>query len=252
MVKYDFTDKTVVITGAAGGIGKATAKRFAESGANVVIGDIDERAKDTVKLIEEVGGKAIFIKTDVTQPEDVQNLVKTAVDTYGGLDHAFNNAGVLNKPHKFSDIPVEDYDTVMAVDAKGVFLTTKYEIDYMRKNGGGSIVNTASVAGMIADPEMAPYIAAKHAVIGLTKSAGFDHAEEGIRVNALAPGLTETEMTQAWKDDPKKWAEMTGANPMNTAAQPEDIADMVLFLCSDSAKFANAQTFTVDGGQTAH
>lgn len=252
MVKYDFTNQTVVITGAAGGIGRAAAKRFAESGANVVIGDIDERAKDTVKSIEEMGGKAVFVKTDVTQPEDVQNLVKTAVDTYGSLDHAFNNAGVLNTPHKFSDIPVEDYDTVMAVDAKGVFLATKYEIDCMRKNGGGSIVNTASVAGMIADPEMAPYIAAKHAVIGLTKSAGFDHAEEGIRVNALAPGLTETEMTQPWKDDAEKWAQMTGGNPMNTAAQPEDIADMVLFLCSNSAKFANAQTFTVDGGQTAH
>lgn len=252
MVKYDFTNRTVIIIGAAGGIGKATAKRFAESGANLVIGDIDDRAKETATSIEENGGKAIFIQTDVTNPESVQNLVNKAVETYGGLDHAFNNAGILNAPHKFSDIPIEDYDAVMAVDAKGVFLATKFEIDYMRKHDGGSIVNTASVAGLIADPDMAPYIAAKHAVIGLTKSAGFDHAEEDIRVNALAPGLTETEMTQPWKDDPKKWAQMTGGNPMNSAAQPEDIADMVLFLCSDSARFANAQTFTVDGGQTAH
>ena len=138
------------------------------------------------------------------------------------------------------------------VDVKGVFLSMKYEIKEMLKNNAGTIVNTSSVAGLIADPSMAPYVAAKHAVIGLTKSAGFDYAETGIRVNAVAPGLTETAMTQSWKDDAIKWQQMLSSVPMAKAAQPADIADIVLFLSSNSAKFMTAQVYLVDGGQTAH
>ena len=247
-----FEGKTIVISGAAGGIGKATAKRFAELGTNVAIADVDENAQKTVDEINENGGQAIFIKTNVANEEDVKNFMQKAVEKFGSVEFAFNNAGVLNEPAKFKDIDVDEYDKVMDVDVKGVFLMMKYQLQHMVENGFGSIVNTASVAGIIADPNMAPYVAAKHAVIGLTKSGGFDHATDGVRVNALAPGLTETAMTQGWKDDPEKWEEVTAAVPMRKAAQPEDIAGMVLFLCSDDAKFANMQTFTLDGGQTAH
>jgi NAD(P)-dependent dehydrogenase (short-subunit alcohol dehydrogenase family) len=247
-----FEGRVALITGAATGIGKATALAFAKEGAKVAIGDLDERANDTVKEIEEAGGEALFVHTNVVSSEDVQELVNKTVEKYGKIDHAFNNAGVLSEPNKFADIPEEDFDKVIAVDVKGVFLSMKYELIEMLKNGGGTIVNTASVAGLIADPVMGSYVTAKHAVVGMSKSAGFDHARDGIRVNTVAPGLTETPMTQVWKDDPEKWAEVTGNVPMGTAAKPEDIASMVLYLSSDEARFCNMQVFTVDGGQTAH
>lgn len=251
-MEKQFEGKTIVITGAAGGIGKATALRFAEMGAGVAIGDLDENAQKTADEINSNGGKAIFVKTDVANEEDVKALMQKTIDEFGSFQFAFNNAGVLNRPAKFKDIEVSEYDKVMAVDAKGVFLCIKYQLEHMVANGEGSIVNTASVAGQIADPNMAPYVAAKHAVIGLTKAAGLDHAKDGVRVNALAPGLTETEMTKIWKDDPEKWEEVTSNVPMGKAAQPEEMAGMVAFLCSDDAQFCNMQTFTVDGGQVAH
>lgn len=252
MVKYDeFNGKTVLITGAASGIGKATAMKFAENGANVVIGDVDSRAEQTAQEINDQNGHAIFVKTDVSQPEQVEALVKKGVETFGSIEHAFNNAGILNKPNKFADIDPDTFDKVIDVDVKGVFLSMKYELQHMLKNGG-TIVNTASVAGLIADPDMGPYVTAKHAIIGMTKSAGFDHATDGVRINAVAPGLTETEMTKSWKDDPEKWQQMISGVPMAKAAQPEDIADIVLFLSSESAKFMTAQVYLIDGGQTAH
>ncbi|WP_281277128.1 SDR family NAD(P)-dependent oxidoreductase [Oceanobacillus piezotolerans] len=139
-----------------------------------------------------MGGEAIFVKTNVASSEDVQAFVNQTVEKYGRIDHAFNNAGVLSQQNKFADIPEEDFDKVIAVDVKGVFLCMKYELQHMLKNGGGTIVNTASIAGLIADPVMGPYVTAKHAVVGMSKSAGFDHARDGICVNTVAPGLTET------------------------------------------------------------
>ncbi|MBF2756421.1 SDR family NAD(P)-dependent oxidoreductase [Staphylococcus sp. GDY8P57P] len=248
----EFEGKTVVITGAASGIGKATALKFAQEKANIVIGDVDERAQQTAQDINDNGGHAVFVKTDVSDPEQVRALMQKALDEFGSLDHAFNNAGILNQPKKFADLDPETFDKVMNVDVKGVFLSMKYELESMLKSGGGTIVNTASVAGLIADPQMGPYIAAKHAVVGMTKSAGFDHATDGVRINAVAPGLTETEMTKDWKDDDEKWQQMISGVPMAKAAQPDDIADIVLFLSSDSAKFMTAQVYLVDGGQTAH
>lgn len=247
-----FKNKTVLITGAATGIGRATALAFARRGANIAIGDVNEEAKGTVKLIEKEGAEGLFIKTDVSKSEDVFNLVNGTIEQFGGLHHAFNNAGVLSQPNKFADIPEEDFDKVIAVDVKGVYLAMKYELQHMIKNGGGTIVNTASVAGLIADPNMGPYVAAKHAVAGMTKAAGFDHAKDNIRVNAVAPGLTETPMTQVWKEDPEKWEEVTAQVPMGRAATPGEIAEAVVFLSSDGASFANAQVYPFDGGQTSH
>lgn len=247
-----FKNRVVLITGGSGGIGKATALEFAKQGAKVSIGDVDDRAAETVNEIEKMGGEALYVKTDVTSAKDVENLVKKTTDTFGGLDHVFNNSGILNKPNKLADITEEEFDQVIDVDLKGVFLSMKYELKYMVENGGGTIVNTSSVAGLITDPQMAPYVAAKHGVAGLSKSAGFDYAVDNIRVNAVAPGLTETAMTQGWKDDSEKWKEVTSNVPMQRAAKPEEIAKVVVFLSSDAASFVNAQVYPVDGGQTSH
>lgn len=220
--------------------------------AKVAIADIDQQAKNVVEDINDNDGEAIFIETDVTSPEQVQQAIKETIEKFGRLDHGFNNAGILNQPAKFKDIEVDEFDKVIDVDVKGVFLASKYQLEHMVEQGFGTIVNTTSVAGTIADPDMAPYVASKHAVIGLTKSAAFDHAEDGIRVNAVAPGLTETSMTQDWKNDPEKWKEVTGNVPMARAAKPEEIAEMVVFLSSDAASFSTGYVYAADGGQLAH
>jgi NAD(P)-dependent dehydrogenase (short-subunit alcohol dehydrogenase family) len=248
----NFAGKVVLVTGASTGIGRATALSFAEQEATVVIGDIDPRGQDTVKAIESGGGRALFVKTDVSRAADVENLVATAVKQFGKLDCAFNNSGVLPQTQALADLEEAEFDRVLAIDLKGVFLCLKYEILAMRASGGGAIVNTASVAGVIADPGISAYVAAKHGVIGLTKAAALDYATQGIRVNALAPGLVATPMTERWLKEPAIYAALMANSPIGRPAQPEEISGMVLFLCSDASSFTTGQVFLVDGGQTAH
>lgn len=248
----DFTGKVVLVTGGATGIGRATSVAFARQGATVVIGDVDDRAAETVELIEEAGGTGLFVRTDVTVAGDVERLVQTTVDTYGGLHVAFNNAGILPPTGPLLEQSEADWDKTIAVDLKGVFLALKYEIAHMVDNGGGAIVNTASVAGIIADPGMAPYVAAKHGVVGLSKAAALDYAKAGIRVNALAPGLVATGMTKGWLDDPEMRDVVVAGSQLGRPAEPEEIAGMVLYLSSDLASFATGGVYVVDGGQTAH
>ena len=248
---FDFTGKVVLVTGGSTGIGCATARLFAQHGAKVVIGDINSAGQETVEGIKRDGGEALFVRTDVRKASEVENLVAMAVKTYGGLHCAFNNAGLLPPTAALADLDEASFDNVLAVDLKGVFLCMKSEIRQMLQNGGGAIVNNASIAGMIADPGISAYVAAKHGVIGLSKAAALEYATQGIRINALAPGLVETPMTKPWFDDPNFRNHFLTNSPIGRFAKPEEMAGMVLFLCSDFASFAAGQTFVIDGGYTA-
>jgi NAD(P)-dependent dehydrogenase (short-subunit alcohol dehydrogenase family) len=205
-----------------------------------------------VEIIERDGGEGLFVQTDVSEAKDVQHLVTAAIKHYGGLHCAFNNAGLLPPTALLGDLDETTFDKVLSVDLKGVFLSMKYEIRHMLEAGGGTIVNNASIAGMIADPGISAYVAAKHGVIGLSKAAGIEYASRGIRINAIAPGLVETAMTKPWFDDPQIRANFLANSPIGRVAQPEEMAGMVLFLCSGLASFAVGQTFAIDGGYTAH
>ena len=251
-LEIDFEGRTVLITGAATGIGRATALAFAAARAAVVIGDVDPRAEDTASEIIAAGGKAAFQKTDVSDNAQVQALVARAVSEFGALDIAFNNAGLLPPTAPLAEQTEDDWNRIMRVDVTGVFLCLKHELVQMAKAGRGAIVNTASVAGLRADPGMAPYVAAKHAVVGLTKAAAIDYAASGIRINAIAPGLVRTPMTERWLNDPQMRDKVLADSPIRRAAEPEDIAGLVLFLTSDLANIITGAVYPIDGARTAH
>jgi NAD(P)-dependent dehydrogenase (short-subunit alcohol dehydrogenase family) len=249
---FDFSGKTVLITGAATGIGRATARAFAKAGAAVVIGDVDPRAEETVKLITDAGGRAVSQKTDVTNSGEVKTLVDRALAEFGSLDIAFNNAGLLPPTAPLIEQTEADWHKIIAVDVTGVFLAMKHELAHMVQAGRGAIINTASVAGLRADPGMAPYVAAKHAVVGLTKAAALDYATQGIRINAIAPGLVRTPMTERWLNDPEMRDRVLADSPIRRAAEPEEIADLVMFLASDQASVITGAVYPIDGARTAH
>lgn len=247
----DFTDQVVIVTGARSGIGRAIATQFGQQGAKVVC--VGRRPCDeTVNDILAAGGEAISVPTDVSDEAQVKNLIQTVLNQYGQINVLINNAGSLPPTANLADQAVADFDKTIAIDVRGVFLGMKYVIPEMQKLGGGAIVNIASVAGLVADPGMAPYVAAKHAVVGLTKGAGIEYADQNIRINGIAPGFVKTEMTQGWIDDPVMKEQVKSYNFQHRIAEPEEIAGMALYLASPMAKFMSGSIVTVDAGQTAH
>jgi NAD(P)-dependent dehydrogenase (short-subunit alcohol dehydrogenase family) len=253
-----FQGKVALITGASSGIGRATAIAFAREGAKVVVTSRRENeGKETVSLIKEVGGEGLFIRTDVSKEADVKAMVEGTVKAYGHLDYAFNNAGIEGNIAPLPEQTVGDYESVLGINVRGVFLSMKYEIPQMLKNGGGAIVNMSSVLGLIGFPGMALYIASKHAVIGLTKSAALEYAKSGIRINAVSPAVIETDMVDRFvgKLGAGKEGEMrqqlAAMHPIGRTGKPEEIASAVLYLCSDGASFVTGQTLALDGGFTA-
>jgi NAD(P)-dependent dehydrogenase (short-subunit alcohol dehydrogenase family) len=247
--------KVVLVTGGGSGIGRASAVALADAGAKVVIsGRREKEGLETIGLIKKNGGEAKFVQADISKEADVQRLVKQTVDSYGRLDAAFNNAGIegeIGKPtHEQS---LENYRAVMDTNVLGVLLAMKYEIAEMLKNGGGTIVNNASVGGLIGFPTASVYVASKHAVLGLTKTAALEYGKQGIRVNAVSPGPIETPMLERFAGGATSEAktQMTNAQPIGRLGRPEEIAEAVVWLASDKSSFVTGQSLTADGGWTA-
>jgi NAD(P)-dependent dehydrogenase (short-subunit alcohol dehydrogenase family) len=245
--------KVALITGGSSGIGRATALLFGREGAKVAVADYNaEGGERTVKTIKEAGGIASFHAVDVSNPQEVEALIKKVVETYGRLDHAFNNAGIEGQMALTPDCTIENWNRVIAIDLTAVFLCMKYEIAQMLKNGGGAIVNTASVAGLYGLASAPAYVAAKHGVAGLTKTAALEFAQKGIRVNAVCPGFIRTPMVDRVLDKGVFSEEQIfAAEPMHRMGKPEEIAEAVLWLCSDASSFVTGLPMPVDGGYVA-
>ncbi len=242
--------KVAVVTGAAAGIGRASAQIFARDGANVVVADIDEGGgRDTVSLIEDVGGQATFVRADVSVRADVAAMVHHAVVTYGGLDCAHNNAGIAAPTAPLADYPDEGWDRTMAVMLTGVYYCMKAEIPAMLERGGGAIVNTASGVGLVGYPNQAAYTASKHGVIGLTKVAALDYGARGIRVNAVCPGTARTPMVdRALRHDPSIDAHLKSLHPIGRIGEASEVAEAAVWLCTPAASFVLGAALPVDGG----
>ena len=254
----DFTGKVALVTGGGNGIGRAACVGFAQGGAKVVVVDRDGTAAEaTAGIVRQKGGEALAVTADVTKSPEVKAYVKAAIDKYGRIDCFFNNAGIEGKVAPTADYDEAVFDAVIGVNVKGVFLGLRHVLPEMIRQGGGSIVNTASVAGLVGTPGMPAYVASKHAVIGLTKTAAGEVARQGIRVNAVCPGPVDTRMIHALEqqlapDDPASiTAKYQAALPTGRYSTVEEIANMVLFLCSDLASNTTGGQFVVDSGRTA-
>ena len=246
--------KVALVTGAGGGIGRATALAFAREGARLVASDVEGAGgEETARLVAEAGGTAIHVACDVTRPEEVEALVQGAVDAFGRLDCAHNNAGVEGAYGRTADCDEESFDRTCAVNLKGVYLCLRAQIAHMLgREGGGAIVNTASVAGVEGAKNLPAYVASKHGVMGLTRTAALEYATRGIRVNAVCPGPIRTRMLEAlMEENPRMEPAMIAAVPMRRLGKPEEIAEAVVWLCSDRASYVTGQGIVVDGGFTA-
>lgn len=246
-----FKNKVVLVTGGSSGIGRATALAFARKGAKIVIADWVENL-ETMDMIENLGGEAIFVKCDVSNSVDVKALIEKIIATFGRLDFAYNNAGIEGTSAPTQDCSEENWDKTIGINLKGIWLCMKYEIPVMLKKGKGVIVNCSSVAGLVGFQGLPAYVASKHGVIGLTKTAALECAKHGIRVNVVCPGVIQTPMIDRLTGKKKEAVEQfTGLEPIGRFGKPEEIANAVIWLCSDEASFVTGIEMPVDGGFVA-
>jgi len=255
-MKISFENKVALVTGAASGLGLATAKAFAEAGAAVALADWNEdQVQAAATNLGQQGHKTLAVRCDVSDDAQVEAMVRETVATFGRLDAAYNNAGVQNVLAETADSPRDDYDRIMAINLRGVWSSMKFELQHMRQQGSGAIVNCSSLGGLIGGAERGTYHAAKHGVIGFTRSAALEYATRGIRVNAVCPGMIHTPMAE------RMYAEGQGEMldkmldtfvPMKRMGRPEEIADAVLWLCSGAASYVTGQSISVDGGYVMH
>ncbi len=246
-------NKVALVTGGGSGIGRASALAFANAGAKVVVADINvDGGEETVQMIHEARGEAIFIRTDVSQAADVATMVTQAVKTFGHIDCAHNNAGISGGSAPTAECSEENWDRVISINLKGIWLSMKYEIRQMLEQGGGVIVNSSSVAGLVGTRRVPAYVASKHGIIGLTKTAALEYARQNIRVNAVCPGVIHTPMiAQFTGGNAQIMEEFAEEEPLGRMGEPEEIAAAVLWLCSDAASFVTGHAMVVDGGRTA-
>ncbi|QUT07829.1 SDR family oxidoreductase [Sphingobium phenoxybenzoativorans] len=251
----ELADKVIIVTGAAGGIGREAAIRFARAGAQIAIADLMvEGSEETAQMITKDGGNVIVVRTDITAEEDVEALVNRTLSHFGRIDGAFNNAGLEQADKLLHEISLKEWQKVVGVDLTGVFICMKYQIPPMLKAGGGSIVNTASGLGQVAIPKASEYVAAKHGVIGLTRAAAVDYGKQGVRVNAILPGIIETPMVSRLVNDPAFlpiFDSYRARHPMGRLGKPEEVAETALWLLSDAASYIHGAAICVDGGALA-
>jgi NAD(P)-dependent dehydrogenase (short-subunit alcohol dehydrogenase family) len=247
-----FEGKVALVTGGGSGIGQAACHLYAREGAKVVVSDIDEQGgNDTCRLIEEMKEEATFVRTDVSNPGDCQKMVDAALEKYGRLDIAFNNAGIGGEANLTADYSIEGWQKVIAVDLSGVFYCMKYEIPAMLKSGGGAIVNMASILGEAAFEKSPAYVAAKHGVLGLTRNAALEYSKQGIRINSVGPGFIRTPLIAGMERDEQVRNHLISLHPIGRLGESEEVAELVIWLSSDKASFVTGAYYPVDGGYLA-
>lgn len=248
----DFAGRVAIVTGAGSGIGRAVALHYARGGARVVVSDVSENAgAETVEMIETGGAQARFVRADVSNPADCEALVRDAVESYGRLDIACNNAGIGGDSALAADYPIEAWKRVIDINLSGVMYCMKAEIPAMLESGGGSIVNMASILGQVGFAMSSAYVSAKHGTLGLTRTAAIEYAPRGVRVNAVGPGFIRTPMISKLDDDPATHQLLVSLHPMGRLGEPEEVAEVVGFLSSERASFVTGAYVPVDGGYLA-
>lgn len=242
-------EKIAIVTGGGAGIGRQAAIRFAKEGAKVTVADVNSQSgEETVSLIVESGGEAIFVKTDVKNSNQVKELINTTTNTFGGLHILVNNAGISNSEVRSVDLSEEEWDHVIDINLKGVFLGIKYAVPELKKSGGGAIINTASLLGLKGKKYQSAYNASKAGVVLLTQNAALEYGKYNIRVNAIAPGVIDTKIIDVWKQDERRWPFISRANALGRIGSPDEVANAIFFLASDEASFITGATLSVDGG----